>query len=51
MINFRITILAYKPHSSETKMVFPTIHIAAYEFQFNIVVYPLPETEKKTVSG
>ena len=49
MINFRITILAYSPHR-ESKMVFPTIHIAAYEFHFNIVVYPLPETEKKTVS-
>ena len=50
MIDFRIAIIAYQPPTSETKMVFPTIHIAAYEFQFNIVVYPLPETEKKTVS-
>ena len=42
--------LAYQPQTSENKMVFPTVHIAAYEFHFNIVVYPLPETEKKTVS-
>ena len=29
---------------------FETIQVPAYEFQFNLVVYPLPATAKKTVS-
>lgn len=28
---------------------FPTVEVTAYEFQFNLVVYPLPATAEKTV--
>jgi hypothetical protein len=31
--------------------VFPTVRVPAFEFQFNLVVYPLPATTLKTVSS
>ena len=29
---------------------FDTVQVPSYEFQFNLVVYPLPATAEKTVS-
>ena len=42
--------LIYSPGNHNNVMVFPTVHIAAYEFHFNVRVYPLPDFAKKTVS-
>ena len=30
---------------------FPTVKVPAFEFQFNLAVYPLPATALKTVSS
>ena len=45
-----IDLLFIKARPSIIMSKFPTVKVPAYDFQFNLIVYPLPDSAVKTVS-
>ena len=45
-----IDLLFIEARPSIIMSKFPTVMVPAYDFQFNLIVYPLPDSAVKTVS-